>query len=59
MKYLTPRMVFGVASLVLLTVLTILYPKWLIIPAVTAILFVTIYGIFTIVQAVIDNEWPW
>ena len=59
MKYLTPRMVFGVVAVAVLTALTLLYPKWLIVPAVVAVLFVMFYGLLTIVQAVIDNEWPW
>ena len=59
MKYLTPRMVFGVASLTILTALTILYPKWLILPLVMSILTAMGYLTYVVVWAVIDNKWPW
>lgn len=55
----TPRMIFGTAAAIFLITLTTLYPKWLIVPVIAAVLFVVIYVIFAVMQAVIDNEWPW
>jgi hypothetical protein len=56
---LTPRMVFSAAALIFLITLTILFPMWLIAVAFAMVIFSTAFAVCWVMQAVVDNEWPW
>lgn len=53
----TPRMVFGAAAAIFLTTLTLLVPKWLILPATALAMFGLFYGVFCVTQMIIDDDW--